>query len=178
MISLFFKIYAFMYTFYLKIFKKNVEIKGRLHANGFFRIELDKNAKLKIASNLDIRSNVLIAVRNGGQLSIGKNCFFNRNLSIVCRDKISIGDNCMFGENIKIYDNDHKEENGTISRDNFITKPIKIEDNVWIANDVNILKGTLIRNNSIIGAMSLVNKDLKQSGVFTGIPVDYKRDLK
>lgn len=179
MINLFFKLYTYLYVYYLKIFyPKRIDIKGRIKAKRFFRIEVSKNAKLIINGNITVKENVLIAVRKGAKLQIGNEVFFNRNCSIVTKDYIEIGDDCMFGENVKIYDHDHKIENFTISKDTYTTAPINIAKNCWIANDVNILKGSIIPENTVIAAMSLVNKPLEKSGLYAGIPVKFKKPIK
>ena len=178
MIKIFFKIYTPLYIFYLKLIKRGrLKVSGKVSSDRFFRIEIARNARLVIDGNLDIKSNVLIAVRKNAKLSIGHGCFFNRNCSIVCREEVSIGNDCMFGENVKIYDHDHKIDHRTISKTLYNTNSITIESGCWIANDVNILKSSYIKSNSVIGAMSLVNKPLEQSGIYTGVPVHFRKEL-
>ena len=175
---MFFKIYTYIYISYLKLIKRGrLKVKGKISSDRFFRIEIARNAELVINGNIDIKSNVLIAVRKNAKLLIGNGCFFNRNCSIVCRETILIGNDCMFGENVKIYDHDHKIENKTISKTLYNTGKITIESNCWIANDVNILKSSYIRSSSVVGAMSLVNRPLEKSGIYIGIPVSLKKEL-
>jgi len=173
LINFFFRIYGVIYISYLRFFCKNINIKGRILSEGFFKIDVSKNAYLNILGNVVLRSNVLLAVRDNASLTINKNCFFNRNTSIVCRENIEIGSNSIFGENVKIYDNDHKIINGVVCRNKFSTKKIIIGDYCWIGNDVNILKGSIIRDKTIIGAMSLVKRELNKEGVYAGIPVSF-----
>ena len=168
--NFFFKIYSIFYTFYFKFFCKNININGRIISNGFFNIEISKNAQLSIFGTITLRPNVLIAIRDNAKLTIKDGCFLNRSTSIVCRENIEIGKNSMFGENVKIYDNDHKIINGTVCRNKFNTKKIIIGNYCWIGNDVNILKGSIIKDKTIIGAMSLVKSKLSKQGVYAGIP--------
>lgn len=152
-------------------------MEGKFTSCGFFKIEIAKNAKLIIEGDITLKSGTIIGVRKNSILKIGKGCFFNRNCSIVCREEIDIGNSCLFGESVKIYDNNHKVSLGKIYRDSYDTSPIVIEEGCWIANDVNILKGSFIPKNSVIGAMSLVNKKLDDSGIYAGIPVIFKRTI-
>ena len=176
MIKLFFKIYNIIYINYMRVFyHKQFKLHGRIKANRFFRIELSRNAKLEIKGTLDIKENVLFAVRKNAKLEIGENCFFNRNCSVVVRESVKIGNNCMFGENVKIYDNDHLIRNGKIFQDKYLTKEIIISPNCWIANDVNILKGSTLPKGCVIAAMSLVKFSLSESGIYAGIPVSLKK---
>ena len=178
MIKLFFKLYTFFYIFYLRlVYHKQIEIRGKIKANRFFRVELSRGSSLKILGTLDVKENVLIAVRKNATLTIGRDCFFNRNCSVVVREKIEIGSDCMFGESVRIYDNNHLIENGIIYKDKYNTKSIRIGDGCWIANDVNILMGSKIPKKSVIAAMSLVNKELEKTGIYAGVPVDYKKSI-
>jgi maltose O-acetyltransferase len=166
------KLYNYVYIYYLKIiYSKRFKLIGNIKSKGLLNIELSKGSLLTISGNLILQKNVLIAVRKNAILNIGDNCFFNRNCSIICRDNINIENHCLFGENVKIYDNNHKIINNQVSKDLYDTKKLIIENNSWVANDCNILMGSNIKENSVIGAMSLVNKDLKDSGIYVGIPV-------
>lgn len=172
------KIYNFIYLIYLKLFYFNrVKIHGKVKSKSFLKLEIGRNAFLTINGNLSIQENVLIAIRKNSSLIIGKNCFFNRDCSIVSRIKVEIGDNCMFGEQVKIYDNNHQISNGQIYRDKYDVEAILIGNNCWIANDVNILKGSIIPSNTVIASMSLVNKKLDLSGIYAGIPVQYRKPI-
>lgn len=176
--KIFYKIYQLFYLFFLKITKRgNFAIKGKFTSCGFFRIEIAKNAKLVIEGDITLKSGTIIGVRRGGSLTIGGGCFFNRNCSIICRDKIEIGSNCLFGESVKIYDHNHRVAFGKIEKELYDTSPIVIQDGCWIANDVNILKGSFIAKNSVIAAMSLVNKRFEASGIYAGIPATFKKAI-
>jgi len=171
MINFFFRIYSEIYNLYLRFLCKNINLKGRIIFDGFSNIEISKNAQIDILGTITLRSGVLIAVRNDAKLLIKDGCFFNRNISIVCRENIEIGKCSIFGENVKIYDNDHRVVNDITCRNIFDTKEIIIGDYCWIGNDVNILKGSIIKDKTIIGAMSLVKGKLNKQGIYVGIPV-------
>lgn len=174
--KIFYKIYQIFYLLFLKITKRGrFVIRGKFISCGFFRIEIAKNAKLVIEGDITLKSGTIIGVRKNAVLTIGSGCFFNRNCSIVCREQIDIGKDCLFGESVKIYDNNHRVSLGKIDKDIYDTSPIVIEEGCWIANDVNILKGSFIPKNSVVGAMSLVNKRFETSGIYAGIPATFKR---
>ena len=176
--GIFFRIYGVIYTLCLKYFYKNIKTKGKIVSSGFFSVEISKSATLDIVGTIVLRSNVLIAARNGAKLIIKDGCFFNRDVSIVCRESIEIGKNSIFGEGVKIYDNNHKVINGKISNNKFDTEKIIIGSYCWIGNGVNILKGSIIQNKTIIGAMSLVKGRLSRAGIYVGVPVKFLSPLK
>lgn len=174
--KIFVLLYRFIYLFVLKVFYKNrVQILGRVSSNGFFKIEVARNAKLIIEGNITLSSGTLLAVRKNAFLSIGEGCFFNRNCSVVCREKITIGHDCLFGESVRVYDSDHLIKDGKVAKDAYKTSQISIGNACWIANDVNVLRGSLLLDNTVIGAMSLVNRALEVSGIYAGIPVGLKK---
>lgn len=176
--NLFTKCYNFFYVTYLKIFyKQRLVLKGSIRSNGFFTIEVARGARCVIHGDITLQDGVLLAVRKQGCLEIGGQCFFNRHTSVVCRDKVVIGDGCMFGEAVKIYDHDHKILEQSISKKEYSSLPISIADGCWIANNVNVLKGSSIPATSVIGAMSLVNGKLQSSGIYAGIPVRLRKKL-
>ena len=175
---IFIKFYNLFYVFFLKIrYYERLTIKGSIRSNGFFKIHVARGAKCIIQGDVILQSGVILAVRKNAVLEIGKNCFFNRHCSIICREKIVIKAECFFGEAVKIYDHDHKISKKGIARAEFISSPIYIEQGCWLANGVNILKGSMLPQLSVIGAMSLVNSKLEKSGIYAGIPVKLRKEM-
>lgn len=92
-----------------------------------------------------------------GILQIEDNCFFNNNCSINCLKNIYIGANSIFGENVLFYDHDHKfSKNLGAQTPGFISENIHIGKNCWIGAGVIILKGTVIGDNSVVAAGTIV----------------------
>jgi len=176
--QLFYKFYNSLYVLYLRVFYfKRFKLKGRISSNGFFYIELARGAQLIITGNITLSRGTLLAVRKNSILQIGHGCFFNRQCSIVARNSIVIGEDILVGENVKIYDNDHKIVNGIVSKNEYSTDPIVIGDRCWLANDVHVLRGSVLPNDTVIAAKGLVNRVLDVSGIYAGIPVVYKKSL-
>ena len=98
---------------------------------------------------------------NGGKITFEGNNFVNRNSIIVSQEEIWIGSGTIMGPGVKIYDHDHEaDEEHRVKRDAFVTAPVKIGRNVWIGAGTIILKGVTIGDNTVIGAGSLVTKDV------------------
>ncbi len=102
---------------------------------------------------------------NGSVLKIGNNCGFSGTV-IGCFEKITIGDNVKCGANTIITDSDWHPEDPRSSA----AKPVVIEDNVWLGVNVVVLKGVKIGSNSIIGAGSIVTKDIPSNVIAAGNP--------
>lgn len=150
-------------------------------------ILLDENTNLKRCSILIKGSNCVVDIR-GGRLMIGSsielldsntrflvksNTGFNKNRIVVAGigNSVDIGSDCVFAEHAEIWASDTHSilDMETNTRIN-IDKPIHIEDKVWIGNRTLIMKGVTIGTNSVIGAGSIVTKDIEPHSLATGIP--------
>lgn len=114
-----------------------------------------------------------VYVRNGGYLKIGNNVGMSSPVLWV-ENSIIIGNNCTVGANCIIIDSDahpidylSRRNNGGC---NVKSKPIVIGDDAWIGTNVIILKGVHIGKRSIIGAGSVVTKDVPENAVAAGNP--------
>jgi acetyltransferase-like isoleucine patch superfamily enzyme len=113
----------------------------------------------------------------GGKLVIGDHNYFNRNVKIVCYESVSIGDNCLIGDSVHIYDQDHNfaDIHTLIRTQGYLTKPVKIGNNVWLGAKVTVLKGVTIGDGAIIGANALVAKDVPPNAIAVGNPATIVR---
>ena len=116
-------------------------------------LKTSNKGKISLGKTCAVRPNTELAA-NGGEITLGSNCFINRNSMIVSHEAISIGNNTTIGPSVYIYDHDHDGHGG------FISKPITIQEGVWIGAGAIILKGVTIGRNSIIAAGSIVNRDV------------------
>lgn len=113
----------------------------------------------------------------GFNVSVGKNFYANYNLVLLDSEKITIGDNVMIGPNVSFYTVNHPLHHS--DRNTYIeqAKPITIEDNVWIGGNVVVLRGVTIGENSVIGAGSVVTKDIPKNSLAFGNPCKVVRKI-
>lgn len=113
------------------------------------------------------------------KLIIGSNCKMGDHVHIAAGELVSIGNNCLMASKIYISDISHGDYSGTnefsspySAPDNraLYTKPVYIGNNVWIGENVCILPGVKIGNGCIIGANSVVNKDIPDNCIVVGSP--------
>lgn len=109
---------------------------------------------IRLVDKLSCRENCYLCA-NTGELNIGKNCFFNKNVMIVSKKKVDIGNNVIIGPNVVIVDHDHDYKSDD-RQTSFKRAPIIIEDNVWIGANVVITKGSMIGANSVVAAGTVV----------------------
>jgi len=126
----------------------------------------------------DTRSSFVI--KKNATLIIGEN-FKMSNSAIYCAEKIQIGNNVMIGGSCKIWDTDFHPLNPNQRREtqneNYTTRPITIGDDVFIGGFSIILKGVSIGNASIIGAGSVVSKDVPAGEIWAGNPAVFIRKI-
>lgn len=191
------KIYFFIkkiqFSFDSLVTKFNLRIRGikygSIHAHG---IPFIMGRGIIIGNNLLINStlksnpvgyahkSVLIAYR-GAKLIIGDNVGMS-HVTIVAANEIYIDDGVMIGGGVNIYDTDFHSIDyhvrGTADDLKYaISKPIHICKNVFLGTQSTILKGVTIGENSIIGACSLVTKDIPENEVWAGVPAVFIKKL-
>ena len=115
--------------------------------------------------------------RKGPNIIIGDNVFIGHNTEFNISERISIGNDCLIASNCKFIDHDHGFSlvNKPIRLQKPKISPIIIEDNVWIGTSCIILKGVTIGSGSIIGAGSVVNRNIPPNEIWCGSPAYQKK---
>lgn len=120
-------------------------------------IKIHKGGKMAIGKHLSAQKDLLLSVLPEGELNIGDNVNFNANCAVVSRQSIQIGDNVIFGPGCKVYDHDHDyTKTGLERRTTFIRGTVKIGNGVWFGANCIILKDTVIGDNCVFGAGSII----------------------
>jgi len=141
-------------------------------------IHIFKGAHIHCTGRIIVNDDVLLFSK--GKLNIGTQFGINSYSRIVAHEEITIGDNVTIGQFVSILDHDHRYsfERENLHLSGYTTAPISIGNNVWIADKCTILKGVSIGNNVVIGANTLVNKDVPDNVVFAGNPGRILKHLK
>jgi len=150
----------------------------------------DRN-KIRIGENSRIMGD-LLTVHQDGEIIIGDNCFLGPQSRIWATKKIQIGNRVLISHNVNVHDNNshpidwqlrHKEfvrflKTGKHEGVDLESQDIIIEDDVWIGFNSVILKGVRIGRGAIIGAGSLVVKDVEPWTVNVGNPLRCVKKLQ
>ena len=118
-------------------------------------------------------SSIFIDARNSSSIiCFGKNSFINNGAVIICdRTSITFGDNLLIGTDFQVQDSDfHGIHPDKRQLADYICKPVIIQDNVFIGNNVRIMKGVTVGRNSVIANSSVVVKDIPENMVVGGNP--------
>ncbi len=156
------------------------------------RTKLDISGQVRIGKNVYIGDDVTLIVENGASLVIGDNSFIGESCYIKCfggkveigcdvsiNSKsflngcggLKIGDNTRIGTQSIMIASNHKFDDPDILFKDAITKEgIEIGQNVWFGARVTVLDGVHISDDVVVGACSLVSKNITEAGVYVGTP--------
>lgn len=158
---------------------KGCKFMGKAH---FERLQ---NAEISIGNNCTFNSTatsnlsglytpcIISTAKKGAKITIGDNCGFS-GTRIRCGTSITLGNNVRCGANTYIADTDAHSDDYRAGKD----RPVIIEDNVWLGLNVVVLKGVRIGKNSLIGANSLVTKDIPANVIAVGNPCRVIKQLE
>ncbi len=168
-----------------------VRLPRDLKVLGVMRVIVTRRGKLTLGSNFTVNSgnNYNIIGRQQkttlwveGVLSIG-NFVGMSSTTIVCNHEIEIGNYVTIGGNTVIYDTDFHSLNPDFRMDQLKDKQftkwakVTIKDNVFIGAHSTILKGVTIGKNAVVGACSVVTKDVPDNEIWAGNPARFIKKI-
>lgn len=157
------------------MFKNARIIRFPFRVRGRKYIEVDKGLTTGFNCRIDAFNHNSL---NHKLIIIGKNVEINDDVHIAAVEKVVIGDNVLIASKVYISDHNHGSYNGIVQDSPLSTpnsrkiysKPVEICDNVWIGEFVCVLQGVKIGKGCIIGAMSVVTKDIPAYSIAVGSP--------
>ncbi len=171
-------------------FKKNAIVQK---FRAFEKFYFFKSFSIKIGHNVFIRrgkgkhsfgnnnvilDNCVFEVHNPkASIQTGSDCIFAVGVLVVCCEQIKFGNNVWIGEYTSIRDATHIfSKVNTIGSLPDKVEPIKIGNNVWIGRGCLLLPGTIIEDNVVIAANSVVKGLFKSGAIYGGTPAIYIKD--
>ena len=140
------------------------------------KIEIPRNyADIKIEANcaLDRGVTLLAAGETSTEpkIFIGANTYINRNTFIDAVISLRIGRDCAIGPNCYLTDRDHglNPELPPLQQP-MVSQPTSLGDRVWLGANVTVLKGVKIGHDAVVGAGSVVTKDVPPGAIAVGVP--------
>lgn len=113
----------------------------------------------------------------GYNIEVGKNFFANYNCTILDVAKVKIGDNCLLAPNVSIYTAGHPVHPALRNNNYEYGIAVTIGNSVWIGGNVVVCPGVHIGDNVVIGAGSVVTKDIPSNVVAAGNPCRVLRQI-
>lgn len=114
----------------------------------------------------------------GCHTHLGKNVYANFNLTLTDDTHIYIGDSVLIGPNVTLVTAAHPEDPEPRALCFQYNRPVRLERGVWLGAGVIVLPGVTIGENSIIGAGSVVTRDIPPNVVAYGVPCRVQRPLR
>ncbi len=194
MLRFFFRVYKFFVRniawplgcFLGKVYLNGVGVSygKNIKIYGLPTISMCKGSSIEIGNNAVLRSQskgnaigvnhevILRASTTKAKIIIGDD--FGMSGGAICAvDKVEIGNNVMVGANVVISDNDFhgvRVDDRHKPAEQLPSKPVTINDGVWLGADVYICKGVTIGKNVVVGAKSVVTKSIPENSLVAGIP--------
>jgi acetyltransferase-like isoleucine patch superfamily enzyme len=156
-----------------------VRLLGDVHLR---KIRIPRHhADIEIAAGTALDDEVVLIVSGepSGQpkIRIGRNGYFNRFSIIDASKAIEFGDNVMVGPYCYITDHDHGFKAGeAVSAQPLVEETTRIGHDAWLGARVTVLKGVTIGDGAIIGAGSVVTKDIPANSIAVGSPAKVVAD--
>ena len=113
----------------------------------------------------------------GYNIAVGDGVFINFNAVILDCAPVTIGDGAMFGPGVQLLAADHPRDAETRRTLLELARPISIGANVWLGAGAIVLPGVSVADDSIIGAGSVVTRDVPNGVLAVGNPCRVVRDL-
>ena len=183
--------------------KKNPNLKigkgSYVLPNATFRYDVNSDNKITIGQNSMVNCNFIFE-SNQGEIEIGDRTFINAGTNLISRNKIKIGNDVTIAWNCTLYDHnshsiDWKERRKDLEQQiadyekgiNFIfnkdwssvkSRPITIEDKVWIGFGCTILNGVTIGEGAIVGANSVVRENVEPWTIVAGNPAQFVKRIQ
>lgn len=113
----------------------------------------------------------------GENIHVGARTFVNYNLTALDVASITIGEDCQIGPNVQLLTPTHPLDPKPRRDKLEAAQPITICDNVWLGGGVIVCPGVTIGENSVVGAGSVVTRDIPANVVAVGNPARVIREL-
>jgi acetyltransferase-like isoleucine patch superfamily enzyme len=156
-------------------------------AGAFVRFPIDgevlealDEGRLTIGRHTLLEPGCWITMTSEARISIGSGCFLNKNTMLAAQEGIEIGDHVMFANNCFVGDADHRfaDPERPVTQQGFVPRgPVKIGSNVWFGVNCVVTGGVEIGDRSVIGANSVVTRDIPPATIAAGAPAKVLREI-
>lgn len=139
------------------------------------RVALVKEIFGAVGKDVWIEPNLMLA--RGKTVTLGDGVYINSNLTLIDDWKIDIGNHVLIATGVTICTTGHPLHYEARPNGEMFCKPVKIEDWAWIGSNVVILPGVTIGRGAVVGAGSIVTKDIPPMTLAVGNPCKVLREI-
>lgn len=161
------------YLFWKAVLKVNGGLVGKnVKIYEEVKLALRRGCPINIGDNVSIEKGVVISTSESGKIIIGNNVYIGEYSILTSNAEIEIGDDVLISPHNNIVDFDHiyKDRYKLVNQQGVVARKITIKQDVWIGSGCKILMGVTIGEGAVIGAGSIVTKDVLPYNVVAGNP--------
>jgi len=131
-----------------------------------------KGFPIHIGDNISLEKGVVISTSESGKIHIGNNVYIGEYSILTSNEEIEVSDNVLISPHNDIVDFNHiyRDPSQPVNLQGVIAKKITIQEDVWVGSGSKILMGVTIGKGAVIGAGSVVTKDVPAFHVVAGNP--------
>ena len=144
-------------------------------------LEALREGRLEIGANAHFEPHVWLTAPDAARIRIGGGTFLNIAVMVAAVELVEIGEHCMFANGCFVTDGAHRFDDlgKPVPWQGFTTKgPTRIGDNVWCGANVVVTSGVTIGERCVIGANSVVTRDLPPRTICAGTPAKPLREIE
>jgi acetyltransferase-like isoleucine patch superfamily enzyme len=160
-----------------ELMRRGAFARWPLHGNV---LEALREGRLEVGEGTLFEPNVWITCPGEARIKIGAGSFLNMGVMVAAHELVEIGDHCMFANGCFVTDADHRYDDleKPVPWQGFTSKgPTRVGDNVWCGAHVVITSGVTIGERCVIGANSVVTRDIPPFSVAAGAPAKVLREI-
>lgn len=160
-----------------ELMRREAFARWPLHGNV---LDALREGRLRIGRHALLEPNVWITAPGSARVTIGEGTFLNMGVMIAAEQLVEIGDHCMLANGCFVSDSSHRfdDPEKPITWQGFQSKgPTRIGDNCWLGIGVVVTSGVTIGKRCVIGANSVVTKDIPAFSIAAGAPAKVIREV-
>jgi acetyltransferase-like isoleucine patch superfamily enzyme len=162
---------------HLEFLRREAYVRMPVHGN---LLECFAEGRLEIGPGTHLEPNVWITAPEEARVRIGEGCFLNQGVMVASHALVEIGDHCMLANGCFVTDASHRYDDPElpITWQGFTSKgQTRIGDNCWLGTNVAVTDGVTIGRRCVVGANSVVTRDLPPGSVAAGAPARVLRSV-
>lgn len=154
----------------------SIQIGNNVFIKGSIDLRTGPSGKILIGDHVAIDTNCRFIAANDSVLTISGGADLGCYLICNCGTDVTIGADVLMGGFCHIQSSSHDIAPGLpIKHQSHSYAPITIGDGCWLGSHVTVLKGIVIGEGSVVGAKSVVTKDVSPNSIVAGVPASFIR---
>ena len=161
-----------------ELMRREAFARWPLHGNV---LDALREGRLQVGRHALLEPNVWITAPGRARVKVGEGTFLNMGVMIAAEQLVEIGDHCMLANGCFVSDSSHRYDDPEkpITWQGFQSKgPTRIGDNCWLGIGVVVTSGVTIGERCVIGANSVVTKDIPAFSIAAGAPAEVIREIQ